>query len=118
MDKPMPKTGAGERRGRPAAGFQAVKKMGANEADGGSDPGEMAIGAQGDHTSTARTAVTLQRQGFDKTVKITLNKTVSPDPPVLAAGTACRTNPGIKTSFLVNFLEIGSHCTYHGNSGV
>ena len=57
------------------------------------NPGEVALGTQGDHTAARRAAITLHRQGFDIAIEIALDIAVPPNLPVVATRAAWRTGP-------------------------
>ena len=70
------------------------------------NPGEVALGTQGDHTAARRAAITLQQQGFAIAIEITLDIAVPPHLPVAATWATFGAGPGEVAPLLMNLLEI------------
>lgn len=70
------------------------------------NPGEVALGTQGDHTAARRAPITPHPQCSDKSVEIALDIAMTPDPPVAATGATFRAGPGEVAPMLMNLLEI------------
>jgi hypothetical protein len=90
-----------------------MSEMMSNGIFAGMNPGKMALGTCGNYTTAFRAMVAFYRQGFVIAVKIALDISVAPYPPVTAAEAMRRPRPRKVASLFINPLEINGNKPYH-----
>jgi hypothetical protein len=116
--QPMAHAGWGQRRRRPAACCYTESKQDADGFFAAADSAEMGVRTGRHNATTQGTAVALQMQTENKSIKKTRNEAMAPNPEMVAVQTGGRPYPRKILTLLKNVLELNGNKIYHEASFV